>query len=142
MFFILLLLFTVLPAAELYILIQVGRKIGALETIGLVIAIGALGAYLARLQGFLVLQKLQNTLNQGMIPSSELMDGAMILAGGILLLAPGFITDVFGILLLLPPVRSFIKWILRKQMERMVKNNQAFTHSRFQKFERYDDIDI
>ena len=93
MFGYLILLFTILPALELALLIKVGTHIGVGSTLLIIIFTGTLGATLARRQGFLVLQKIHNDLNHGIIPNSQLMDGLMILTGGILLLTPGFITD-------------------------------------------------
>src|SRR3989338_8354739 len=115
MFGYLILLFTILPALELALLIKVGTHIGVGNTLFIIIFTGILGAYLARLQGFIVLRKIQNDLNRGIMPNSQLMDGLMILVGGILLLTPGFITDAFGFLLLIPWTRWLItKWFSQK----------------------------
>ena len=143
MFPILIFLFTILPALELYLLIKVGSVIGALNTILIIIFTGILGAFLARLQGFLVIRKIQENLNQGILPSSELLDGALILVGGVLLLTPGFITDIFGFLLLLPPTRVLIKFFLKKQFEAMARNGKAvhFNYSNQDNI-KYKDIDI
>ncbi|HPN88622.1 MAG TPA: FxsA family protein [Candidatus Omnitrophota bacterium] len=142
---ILILLFTILPALELYVLIKVGTVIGALNTIAIIIITGILGAFLARLQGFLVLRKIQENVAQGILPSSELLDAALILIGGLLLLTPGFITDVFGFCLLLAPMRLIIKFFLKKRLEGMMKEGQAvhFTwHQSSQNNIKYKDIDI
>ncbi|MFP4472757.1 MAG: FxsA family protein [Candidatus Omnitrophota bacterium] len=112
MFGYLVILFTVLPAVELALLIHVGTYIGAANTILLIIATGVAGAYLARLQGFLVVQRIQSSLNKGALPTDDMLDGLMIFAGGIVLLTPGFITDALGFLLLIPLTRSLIKhWV-------------------------------
>lgn len=143
MFIYLVLLFTVLPALELAILIKIGTQIGASTTIMIIILTGIWGAYLARMQGFIILQKIQNNLNKGVMPSSELMDGLMILVGGIVLLTPGFITDTIGFLLLIPITRSLIKIFLQKRFEEMIKNGQAVHISSFESTDkRFDDIDI
>ena len=123
MFGYLVLLFTVLPAIELVLLIEIGSNIGAGNTLFIIIFTGVLGAYLARLQGFLVLRKIQDSLNQGIMPSAELMDGLMILVGGIVLLTPGFITDAFGFLLLIPLTRTVIKKLFAKKFEDMIDRN-------------------
>lgn len=101
------------PAIELYFLIQVGSVIGALPTILLTIFTAVLGAYLMRSQGLMTLQQLQVQLAQGIQPQETLMEGAMILLGGMLLLVPGLITDALGFLLLIPPVRKKLaqKWL-------------------------------
>lgn len=139
----LILLFTVLPALELFILIEVGSHIGALNTILIVIVTGVVGASLAKMQGFMVLQKIKASLDQGLLPSSELIDGMMILAGGIVLLTPGFISDVIGLFLLIPVTRSMIKILIQKRMEAMLKKGGIVqAHDRVNSRKRYDDIDI
>jgi UPF0716 protein FxsA len=139
----LILLFTVLPALELYILIKVGGVIGAGPTILLVILTGTVGAWLARLEGFRVLNKTQQSLNQGVLPSSELLDGLMILVGGIMLLAPGFITDVLGLLLLIPWTRALIKLLVRRKLESMIRQGQVVQVSPFRRREGpFEDIDV
>lgn len=93
----LLMLFIIVPVVELYILIEVGKKIGSLNIIGIIILTGILGAHLVKSQGFIILRKIQNDLNEGILPGDSLIQGAIILAGGILLLTPGFITDIIGV---------------------------------------------
>ena len=124
MFPYLLLLFTVVPAIELMILIEVGSHIGSLNTILLILLTGVLGASLARLQGFIVVRKIQTSLNGGNLPSGELLDGLMILVGGITLLTPGFVTDTLGFLLLIPFTRNLIKGLVRHKMEDMLRKGQ------------------
>ncbi len=143
MFGYLVFLFTVLPALELMLLIKIGANIGAGNTIFIIIFTGILGAYLARLQGFLVLNKIQNDLNQGVMPNAQLVDGLMILVGGIVLLTPGFITDALGFILLIPWTRSIIKkWSIRK-FENMIRQGQIVTLTPSGRpNNQYDDIDI
>ena len=113
MFIKLLGVFILIPAIELYVLIEASRQIGAGATIAMIFLTGIAGAYLARSQGFSLLQKIQIELNQGRLPTDELTDGAIILAGGLLLLTPGFCTDLFGFCLLAPFTRKFIKrWLM------------------------------
>ena len=142
----LILLFTILPALELVILIKVGSNIGALNTIAMVIVIGVIGAALARYEGFRVLMKVQDSIAKGIMPSAELLDGFMILAGGIALLTPGFITDVLGLFLLFPATRAGIKWLLRRKFESMIKQGQVVQFGSFgtksRRLDSYDDIDI
>lgn len=114
MFIKLLILFTLVPIIELYVLIEAGRQIGVGATIGMIFLTGIAGAYLARSQGFDLINRIQTDLNQGQIPAEEMMDGAMILAGGLLLLTPGFCTDLFGFCLLTPATRKFFKVWLKK----------------------------
>ncbi len=142
----LILLFTILPALELALLIKVGSHIGALNTILIVILTGVVGAALARYEGFRVLMKIQDSLQKGMMPSAELLDGMMILAGGVALLTPGFITDVMGLLLLFPVTRAGIKWLLRRKFQSMIARGQVVHFGSFGakslRSGGYEDIDI
>ncbi len=142
----LVILFTVLPALELALLIKVGSHIGALNTILIVIATGIIGAAIARYEGFRVLMKVQDSLQRGIMPSAEILDGFMVLAGGIALLTPGFITDVLGLLLLFPVTRAGIKWLLRRKFQSMIKQGQVVHFGSFGTTSKrsggYTDIDI
>jgi UPF0716 protein FxsA len=113
MFFRLIVLFTVVPLVELAILIELGQRIGLSSTIAIVILTGFVGAALARSQGFGVLNRIQSELNTGQLPADGLFDGALILAGALLLLTPGLITDLFGFALLLPASRKLLKVYIR-----------------------------
>jgi len=114
--FIFLMLFVAAPLVELYVLIEVGSRIGALATIALSLFTAVLGGALVRLQGFSVLFRVQEAMARGQVPALELMEGAMLLLVGFALLLPGFITDVVGFLLLVPPLRrAVILWILRSR---------------------------
>jgi UPF0716 protein FxsA len=113
-------LFTALPLLEIALLVQVGSFIGALNTIAIVALTGALGAWMARSQGLSVLRRIVESLRRGEVPGKELLDGAFILIGGALLLTPGLITDVLGLLCLLPPTRQVLRaWALRKIRDRI-----------------------
>jgi UPF0716 protein FxsA len=94
--------------AEIYLLLQVGSLIGAFPTIFLVMFTAALGAWLLRQQGFATFRRFQENLAQGMIPAYEMIEGPIILLGGLLLLTPGFITDMLGIACLIPSLRKKI----------------------------------
>ena len=118
---VLFLVFLVVPFVELYVILQVGQSIGVLNTIALLIVVSMVGAWLVKREGISVLRRAQERAHMGAVPGRELVDGVLILAAGALLLTPGFVTDVVGILLLLPPVRaglraSVIRW-LRKRAE-------------------------
>lgn len=117
MFIRLLFLFTLIPVVELYVLIEAGRQIGVGPTIAMILITGIAGAYLARSQGFNLINRMQKDLNEGRVPAGEMMDGAMILAGGLLLLTPGFCTDLFGFCLLTPVTRRIFKGWLQKWLE-------------------------
>jgi UPF0716 protein FxsA len=107
MFYRLLLVFTLIPLIELYILIKIGKYLGTLNVIALVIITGILGASFARQQGAGVLSKIRESIHQGELPGIELLHGLMILVGGILLITPGFMTDIIGLTLLIPFTRHF-----------------------------------
>ncbi|MCK4763479.1 MAG: membrane protein FxsA [Candidatus Aminicenantes bacterium] len=106
MFSKLLLLFILTPVIEIYLLVKAGEHIGSVNTIGLVILTGVIGASFAKSQGAQIFFKIRGSLNRGQMPGRELLEGAMILAGGIMLLTPGFITDLLGFSLLLPVTRN------------------------------------
>ncbi len=122
----LLILFVIVPVTELYILIEVGKKIGSLTTIGIIIFTGILGAYLVKNQGFMILKKIQNDLNEGIMPGDSLIQGAIILAGGILLLTPGFVTDIVGFIFLIPVSRNVVKKYLLKWLKGKIKEGNIY----------------
>lgn len=113
MLFYLFLLFTVVPLAELFVLIRVGQFIGALNTVMLVIITGVFGAYLAKLEGLRVFYSFQKEFNDGKMPTAPLLDGFLIFIGALLLITPGIVTDIVGFVLIIPITRSFIKYRLR-----------------------------
>jgi UPF0716 protein FxsA len=122
----LLILFVIVPVTELYILIEVGKKIGGLTTIGIIILTGIIGAYLVKGQGFMILKKIQSDLNEGIIPGDSLIQGAIILAGGIFLLTPGFVTDIIGFIFLIPVSRRVVKKYLLKWLKRKIKEGNFY----------------
>ena len=105
-FFKLFLLFTLVSILELAVIIEVGSRLGVMFTILLILFTAVFGAYFAQTQGWQILIRLQTELNVGQLPSNTLIEGFLILIGGILLLTPGFITDTLGFLLILPPTRK------------------------------------
>ena len=119
----LLALFLLLPIAELYVIIQVGQAIGLIPTLAILILDGFVGAALARSQGRAAWERFNRAVAEGRMPARETADGAMIILGGALLLTPGFITDVVGICLLLPPTRA----LLRTGFARLARRRMAFT---------------
>ena len=122
----LLILFVIVPVTELYILIEVGKKIGSLTTIGIIILTGIIGAYLVKGQGFMILKKIQSDLNEGIIPGDSLIQGAIILAGGIFLLTPGFVTDIIGFIFLIPASRRVVKKYLLKWLKGKIKEGNFY----------------
>ena len=104
--------FIVVPIVEIYVLIQVGQVIGPWWTILLLIADSILGTWLIKREGGRAWQALRTALDSGRMPAKELADGALILIGGTLMLTPGFVTDAFGILLILPVTRPLFRRLL------------------------------
>jgi len=106
------LLFLSVPVIEIYLLIKVGSLVGALPTVALLLAISLLGAYLVRSQGFRIITEVRDELSQGRLPAARMLDGALVLIGGLLLTTPGFFTDFIGIFFLIPATRRIIKlWL-------------------------------
>src|SRR6266540_563235 len=108
----LVLLFIVVPIVEIYVIIQVGQAIGALWTIALLVADSILGSMLMRSQGRAAWRRFNETVACGRVPAREVLDGALVIFGGALLLTPGFVTDIFGLIFLLPPTRTVVRRLL------------------------------
>lgn len=108
----LVLLFVLVPIAELAIIIQVGQAIGLWWTIALLIADSVLGSALMRSQGRATWRRFNDAMRSGRVPATEVLDGGLVIFGGACLLTPGFITDVFGALLLVPPTRAVLRRLL------------------------------
>ena len=125
MFLRLLILFTLIPVVELALLIQLGQFLGVLPTVVLVLATGALGAALARSQGSQAWQRLQTSLSRGAFPGEELINGVLILAGGLLLLTPGILTDLIGFAALIPGSRHMIKAYLKRRIGQRVVSGEV-----------------
>ncbi|MCU1587735.1 MAG: FxsA family protein [Frankiales bacterium] len=106
---VLLVVFIVVPLAELWVLIQVGQAIGVLPTILLLLLDALLGTWLFRSQGRKTWQAFRQALVERRLPTVEVADGALVVLGGALLLTPGFLTDVLGVLCLLPPTRAVLR---------------------------------
>ena len=124
-------LFTAVPFVELVLLIKVGQSIGLGYTLAIVVITGILGAYLAKLQGLITLQKIQGEVNQGIMPAERLFDGFLILCSGILLLTPGFITDLIGLMGLVPFTRNLFKKWLKRKIEDMIDDGKVITITHF-----------
>lgn len=114
-FYILLVLFVVVPVAEISLLIDIGSDIGLANTLLIVIFTAILGAYLVRQQGFATLANVQSEMNAGRVPAMQMAEGVALLFAGAVLLTPGFITDAVGFALLTPPIRrALISWVASK----------------------------
>lgn len=109
--------FTLIPVIELYLLIKMGTIIGGVNTILIVILTGFAGAWLARMEGMNTMMKVRRNLDQGIMPAEDLMDALIILIAGLVLITPGLMTDVFGLMLLWPVTRNAFKRFLRKKFD-------------------------
>jgi UPF0716 protein FxsA len=112
----LVLLFIVVPIIELAVIIQVGQVIGVWWTIALLVADSILGSVLMRSQGRAAWRRFNETTSAGRVPAREVLDGALVIFGGALLLTPGFITDILGLFLLIPPTRAVVRAVLARRL--------------------------
>lgn len=125
LFRILLVLFIVVPAIELWGLISVGKVIGPWWTVALVILTGFVGAWLAKQQGLQVMRMLQLQMSRGQMPGETLIDGALVLSGGLMLLMPGFFTDIVGILFLLPYTRMIVRHLVKRWLWSLISSGRV-----------------
>lgn len=121
----LLLLFIVVPLAELALLIEIGKRVGTLPTVGLIVGTGILGAYLARRQGLGILRRMREETAAGRIPAGSVVDGVLVLVAGAVLMTPGVLTDAFGFFCLVPAGRRFLKTRLRRWFEGAVQSGKV-----------------
>jgi len=125
MFYYLLFLFTVVPLFELYLLVKVGLYLGAFNTIAIVIFTGIFGAFLAKMEGLRVLYSVQRDLQEGRMPTAQILDGLLILIGAVLLITPGLLTDVVGFILVIPSTRALLKVWLKKQFQKIIDKREG-----------------
>ncbi len=130
MLFRLLLMFTIIPLVELFILIKLSSIFGTLTTIAMVIGTGILGAYHAKQQGLSTILRIKQEFQNGCFPGDQMLDGVLLLIAGVVLITPGLLTDIAGFLLLFPTTRNIIKeWIKNmipvNQSTRFTNINQA-----------------
>ncbi len=119
------LLFTVVPLVELYLLIAVGRILGPVPTIGLVLLTGAVGAWFARLEGAKVFRRWQEAMARQQLPKDGVIDGLLIFVGGLMLITPGILTDVAGLSMVMPPTRRVIARAVRVWFERQIASGRV-----------------
>jgi UPF0716 protein FxsA len=137
LFVVLALVFLVLPIAELALIFTVADAIGGLETFVLLVAVALLGSYLMKRAGLGVLRRISERTARGEVPTDEVVDGGLVLAAGALMLTPGFLTDIVGILFLLPPTRALFRPGIKRWAERKVRakvsvlSGTAFTDGGF-----------
>ncbi|RCW52541.1 FxsA family protein [Halanaerobium sp. ST460_2HS_T2] len=133
MFYKLLMIFILVPLIELYFLLEVSKFIGVFTTVMIIIFTGAAGISIAKRQGYQVVSNIRSNLNQGKMPTDDLISALLILIGGVTLLTPGFLTDITGFLLILPGSRDLIAALVKKYFLKYVKENKVEVHygSRF-----------
>lgn len=119
------LLFTLLPLVDLWVLLAIGRAVGFWPTVALVIATGFIGAWLAKREGRRVVDGWRRALRDGRVPEEGVLSGALVLAGGVLLVSPGVITDVLGLLFLFPPTRRLATAAIRRYFAAKVRSGQV-----------------
>jgi UPF0716 protein FxsA len=117
--------FTLIPALEIFLFIEIGKSIGTLNTFVLVILSGMAGAWLAKMQGLETMMRVRRNLDNGIMPAEELIDALIIFAAGIVLLTPGFFTDIVGLLLLFPPSRFHFKRFIRRRFDHWVQQGNV-----------------
>jgi UPF0716 protein FxsA len=140
--FLLVALFILVPIAELAVIIQVGQAIGVWWTIAILIADSILGSLLMRSQGRIAWRRFNRTLQSGGVPAREVADGVLVIFGGALLLTPGFLSDIFGLLFLLPPTRAVIRRVfLRQAMKRITVSMTSFGTMPPRRGGRPDDVE-
>jgi UPF0716 protein FxsA len=118
--FALIAIFIFVPIAELYVILKVGDAIGWLPTLAILVADSLLGTALMRMQGRAVWRRFQAAVQAGRMPHREVIDGALVIFGGAFLITPGFLTDIIGIALLLPPTRGVIRRLLVRRGGRLL----------------------
>jgi UPF0716 protein FxsA len=126
--FVVILLLVLWPVVEIAVFLQVVAWIGVLNTLALMVAISVCGAWLVKRQGVGTLARMRSELNDGRVPTGPMTDGGLLAAAGFLLLVPGFVTDVFGIALLVPPVRGGVRRVLGRRFAartRLVRRGRA-----------------
>jgi len=124
MFLKLFLALTLIPLIEIYLLIKIGSHLGAFNTVLIVILTALLGAWLARLEGGKAMTKVRESLNRGELPAEEMLDAMLIFVAGIVLLTPGFVTDLAGLAILVPQIRYGFKRWLRKKFDEWVSSDK------------------
>ncbi len=126
-FALLALLFIGFTMAEIYVIIQVGSILGGWETIGLMILISLVGAWMVKREGLSLIRRVQAQLGAGSLPTKELVDGLLVAVAGALMLTPGFITDGIGLLFLMPPTRAIVRtWLIHRFRNRVHVSTMGF----------------
>ena len=109
-------IFVLVPLAELYVIFKVGDAIGIVPTLAILVADSLIGSWLLKSQGRAVWQRFNETMRAGKIPHQEIVDGVLVIFGGAFLITPGFLTDIVGVMLLLPPTRSLFRRLVQRRL--------------------------
>ncbi len=136
------LLFTIVPLIELYLLIQVGKYLGVLPTIAVVFITGIMGGLLARSQGLSIYRRIQMDLQNGTIPTDSLIDGLFILIAGALLITPGLITDIVGFLVMIPAFRGWLRKRIKERFKHKLEAGQMHFYSNYHSTDWRKDDDL
>src|SRR5687767_12305456 len=131
-------IFIVVPIAELYVIWQVGEAIGIVPTLLILLADSIIGSLLLKSQGRTVWRRFSETMAEGRVPHREVLDGVLVIFGGAFLITPGFITDIVGILLLLPPTRALMRGLVVRALRGRVVLEVAGAAGRRARRTRYD----
>ncbi len=127
----LIIIFVSVPILELFLLIEIGRLIGTLNTVAIVIITGIAGAAFAKSQGLEVYEKIKEDLRIGVLPTNQLLDGLLILVGGALLITPGLLTDATGFLVIMPYTRPWIREKLKDWLEKKIESKRTQVYTRY-----------
>ncbi|MCT4563236.1 MAG: FxsA family protein [Maledivibacter sp.] len=130
MLFRLILLFTITPIVELFLLLELSKITSIWTTIGIVLVTGVIGASLAKSQGRLIITKIRMELNEGRMPGDQLINGLCVLVGGALLLTPGIVTDILGFSLVIPVTREIFKGFVKKILSKRLQDGSINIHYR------------
>jgi len=124
-----LLVFSIVPLLELALLIKIGQFFGIIPTIILVAITGAIGVFMARSQGVMIFNNAMSSLKKGVMPSNSILEGLLILLGGVMLLTPGLITDITGFCMIIPWSRIWLRGIIKSWLSKYIKRNYNFEQS-------------
>ncbi|WP_139491705.1 FxsA family protein [Brevibacillus dissolubilis] len=127
MFRILMMIFIIVPIIEMWGLISMGKWIGVPSTILFVVLTGVIGAWLAKQQGIQILRLVQFQLSKAQMPTDALLDGVFVLTGGVLLLTPGFFSDLFGFIFLIPFTRAILRELAKRWLQQQIRSGRIIT---------------
>ena len=125
MLLLLFLVFLVTPIVELVVIVRVSGSAGVLNTIGLLVLVSVVGAWMVRREGLGILRRAQQEAAQGRIPGREIVDGLLVLGAGALMLTPGFVTDIVGLVLLFPPTRALVRAVVIRRLDRSMASGRT-----------------